>query len=718
MSSEERSDKKKWKKVVQIVAGYLVAAWTFLQFIDWILVRYQISPYWVDILLWVFVGILPSLVLYVLNADRINDLNLKLKEKIIFPANILILGVLIFFIFGGSDLGSTTKEVTFTNEFGATQTQTITKEEFRIGIPIFNFQQKQKDSVHEWIGKTINKLIVLDLDQDKNFAPNWNYLDNTVEKVKLSSIFNDYYVDGEYEVKDSVYSITSILRNSKNGKEIKRIELSGEDFFSLIDQTTIFIKESIVLRDELRDRYVDLEIGEITTESMQALKAWSNQEYEKAVEEDDAFALAYFYNAQRRTRFSQGELEEKYLIDKAYEHKDRLPYQLQFEILMYKHMVYNRWADAEELLKYQLEIEPNNKSYNHLLYMIYSETKNIDGYYEHALARFNKDKNITTSQEYFMALVLKGEFKKATNLVKMFELLAPDVQEVQRIKAYNYLASGNLDESEKVYKKIKLRWPEESVYQEVVDEYIKDKRNNKIMPFEPASFNGVYRSSMNEQQIEYFKSDGIMYIHYSNQLLNTAIESGTNELLYLEPPNSFGSKHRFVKDSTQQVYRVEVDQFSQKKVNKFYYYRETEQIRDAFQRLNEGKIEGLKESFETLVKQHPNHWFLEGVLQHVTYIEDKTSEQLQKQFSKIAGNYENRVFWVENGKLYYKRDNLAKLELLPISETRYINLSKYITNHEFEFLKDNQVASYAWTYDVDTGEWSKLADERNYLLKD
>ena len=46
--------KKKWIKTLKFLAAYLVAAWTFLQFIDWILNRYNVSPHWVDILLWFF----------------------------------------------------------------------------------------------------------------------------------------------------------------------------------------------------------------------------------------------------------------------------------------------------------------------------------------------------------------------------------------------------------------------------------------------------------------------------------------------------------------------------------------------------------------------------------------------------------------------------------------------------------------------------------------
>ena len=192
---------------MQFLAAYLVAAWTFLQFVDWTLIRYKISPHWVDILLWIFIGIIPSLIIYLNNKERINNKALKFREKIIFPLNVVLIAVVIYFGFGNSDLGSTTKEVSIKNDLGEIETQIITKEEFRIGVPIFNFQQKTKDSVTTWLGKTINELIQLDLNQDKNLTALAVYEDNTVDKVKRSSVFFDYYIDGTYEVKDSTYII-------------------------------------------------------------------------------------------------------------------------------------------------------------------------------------------------------------------------------------------------------------------------------------------------------------------------------------------------------------------------------------------------------------------------------------------------------------------------------------------------------------------------------
>lgn len=713
----EKKNTKKWQKTLQFLAAYLVAAWTFLQFVDWALIRYKISPHWVDILLWVFIGIIPSLIIYLNNRERINNKVLKLREKIIFPLNIVLIAVVIYFGFGNSDLGSTTKEVSIKNDLGEIETQIITKEEFRIGLPVFNFQQKTKDSVTAWLGSTINKLIKLDLEQDKNFSPTTRSADNTMDKVNSSTVFFDYYLDGTYEVKDSTYYITSILRNAKNGKEIKRKELEGKDFFSLIDQISVFIKESLIISGEAKDRYIDIDVKDITTTSMKALELWAKRDYESAVKEDKSFSLAYYDNAIRRTTYSHGELEEKYLIDNAYKYKSKLPSQLQYEILIYKNIAYEQWKDAEELIKYQLEIAPNNIMFNELLYLVYSETKNIDAYYNHALERYTKNKNRVNAPKYFEALILKGENKKAENLIKTFDLLSPDIEQVKLAKAFAFLMSGDIKEAKETYKKIKLLWPKESYYQDFVDDYIERKEKGIDYNFDIKSSEGIYRSTGAEQQVEYFTKNNFIYVRYKNQHLKKVLIFSNNELLKLSEAWVSGNKHVFERDSLGNIFRVKSNQFNRQNLTVFYYYKETDEIRKAYTLLKSGQYEGLDKTFDALIKKHPQHWFLKDALQHINYINSIDKPSLEKQLKKIEGNYGTRKFSLENNKLFYKRDNLTKVEILPISKDRYISLSRYATNYGFEFLPNNKTASFAWSYNEEKSEWVKDTSETNYLLK-
>lgn len=716
--NREKSAGKKWKKVVQIVAAYLVAAWTFVQFVDWILIRYQISPYWVDILLWLFLGILPSLVIYVYHIDRLNAKQLKLREKIIFPLNVFVLFLVMYFLFGNSDLGSTTKEVAFTNELGALETQTITKEEFRIGVAIFNFEQVEKDSTHRWLVNGIKELLRLDLDQDKSVSITTNYANNTTDKVKMSSVFQRYYVDGEFGVKDGVYTITPVIRNSKNGREIERKTFTGTDLLGLVDQMSIYLKNHVGIIEEMRDRYIDLSIKDITSPSLEAVKLWIERDYEGAVAIDSTFALAYYSNAMRRNRFSQGELEEKYLIDKAYQFKNRLPTQLQFEILMHRQIIYNRWKDAEELIKYQLEIDPNNDDFNYLLYRVYSQTQNIEGYYQHAKKNFNKGFNESNTVSYYTALVLKGEFKEALKLIRYYELLAPNTKPVNQVKSFTQLIKGDYKDAEKSFAKLNLLFPEETVYKKYFKEVLELKLsgNEEDLAFEQIT--GNFRSTINEQTIEYFERDDNLFIQYQNQLVERSISIGAHQAIRFHPVDDAGSRHYFERDENDQVYRVKIEQFSGSRITVFHYYKEDAIIKQALQQLKEQQYEEAEKSFDALVQKLPKYWYLTNIQQYLKYRNNLSPEALVKQYNGIVGTYGERKFWVENGRLFYKRNQLAKLELLPISKTHYITLSAYDTQYVFEKSAQGKQASLALRYNLDKGVWDRIAGPTNYFLKD
>ena len=91
------------------------------------------------------------------------------------------------------------------------------------------------------------------------------------------------------------------------------------------------------------------------------------------------------------------------------------------------------------------------------------------------------------------------------------------------------------------------------------------------------------------------------------------------------------------------------------------------------------------------------------------------------QFKEVEGNYGPRKFWVDNGKLFYKRTDfktLGQVQLLPISENRYINLTRMNDNLIFEYKDGKAVASYAWKFDCEKMEWVKLDDKGNYFRKD
>jgi len=717
----KKFDKKKITKTLQFFAAYLVAAWTLLQFIDWTLNRYSISPYWVDLMLWIFIGIIPSLIIYLYNQERINNRILKLREKIIFPLNILLIMVVTYFGFGNSDLGATTKEISFTNDDGELTTQLITKEEFRVNIPIFNFDNKTQDSSKLWMNRVINNLLLLDLEQDKNITPGTlGTVNDITSKVNEASTFSNYYVDGEFDFKDSIYSMTPIIHNSKNGKELSRQTFTGTNFFDLIDDISIYVRDNVGIIQEMRDQYIDIDVKDFTTTSLDALKEYYYGRHDNATEIDPTFAHAYYLKSVRGTYYSQGQLEEQYQIDKAYENRRKLPLQLQLKVLIQRHIAYNHWKEAEELVKLQLEIDPNDVVFSNLLYTIYSETKKFDEFLKFTEARYNAQliPNPYATMQYRQALLVNGKYDKVIELVNKYQLLSPNNSRISSFKTEPLILNGNLKEARENHNKTMLIHPDDGWINDLIDKTITYQMSDGY-DADYSRFFGDFRSTSAEQVVTNFEYDNRFLSYSSNQIIDYVIISGENKLLFYYPTNGIAVELEFQKNTEGNVYRTKsIQYYSYRNPLTFWYYKEDDLIRKSDALLKAANYADAEVAYTDAISKHPEHFYLKSALAHINYIKNTDASILSKQYEAISGQYGDRKFWTENNKLYYKLGIGFKKELLPISETRYITLSSYRNNFEFEFLDDNTIASFVWEYDHENMKWTKLDDAVNYVLKD
>lgn len=713
-----KTNQKKWVKTLQFFAAYLVAAWTLLQFVDWILNRYNISPYWVDILLWFFIGIIPSLLIYLYHHERLNQLIFKRREKIIFPLNMVLLFVALYMGFGNSDLGATTKEISYTNAYGELERKTITKEEFRVHIPIFNFEQVKQDSTSLWMGNIINDLLFYDLQQDKTVSPHLLGATTTVDKVNSTKPFCDYYVDGEFEKKDSLIIITPFIRNSQNGKIITKQTFEGTDFLNLLDDVSIFIKTNVGILKEQQTQYIDLNLKDFVTSSLEALEEFEKGDFEKAVEIDSTFVLAYHMDANRAIRFSYGQLEEQRLSDKAYEHRQRLPLQKQLKILIQRNIAYNQWENAEELIKLQLEIDPNDTEYKGLLYTIYAETRDIESYVKFAESNFSKEKSAPNVFNQINALYLIGNYKKALDFLNKYDQLYPDLKNIIiTYKIKPLILNNDLKEAKDAIKKTQLLNPDINLNIDDLMKVVIYRQGNLSASKEYSSFIGSYRQQNNEQVLHFFEKNGVLINGVSSQGLYTPIKANDNLIIDFGGPE--WREFEFLKESSGAFYAVRLKiTYSNKNTNTFYYWKEDDIIKTADSLLKVHNLEKAKSAYEMAIKKHPKHFYLKDALEHINYTESVDSLTLMNQFKKVTGTYGPRTFWMEGGKLFYKREGYAKIELLPISSTKYINLTKYENQFEFEFLENEKIASFSWMYNMEKEAWTEMVKDGNNFLKE
>ncbi|MBT8273769.1 MAG: hypothetical protein KJO77_08180, partial [Bacteroidia bacterium] len=417
---------KRWIRALQFFAAYLVAAWTLLQFIDWIVNRYQFSTYWTDMCLWLFVGIIPSVLLYLFNMDRINKRILSLREKIFFPANIILLIISLFIFFGSKDLSAKTSNLSFTDDDGNEESMQVLKEKYRTSIPVFNFEQEIVDSSSFWINWAIPDLLFEDMAQDGNVNPLSLMASSTSEKIEETKSLGDFYVDGSYSITDETYSISPTIRNSSNGKLIASNTFVGNDFLEILDSISIYLRDVTGIDEKKRDLYPDLPLKEHLSFDMKAIKFYvlainkNPVNFQHATEVDSTFAMAYKSLADFLLYWNIGLKESQILYDKAYKFRKKLPYNQQFEIMLYRHMAYEEWDKAEQMAKLQLKVTPKNLQFQRALHIIYAQTGRMKAKFEFSKINYSLDPlnwNMLCEDFLFM-----GKYDKAIELIQEVSL--------------------------------------------------------------------------------------------------------------------------------------------------------------------------------------------------------------------------------------------------------------------------------------------------------
>jgi len=102
------------RRVPQFLGGYLAASWIIVEFLDWLVNRYPLSPYLVEFGLVAMASMIPTVALIAYFHGKPGRDRWTRVEKIGIPSNLVIAAALLFFIFQGRELGATTTTVTVT----------------------------------------------------------------------------------------------------------------------------------------------------------------------------------------------------------------------------------------------------------------------------------------------------------------------------------------------------------------------------------------------------------------------------------------------------------------------------------------------------------------------------------------------------------------------------------------------------------------------------
>ena len=274
------------RRIPQVLGLYLGGSWALIQFVDWIVHRYLLSPYLPELVFVILAAMIPTVFLLGWFHGAPDRQEFGRLEKVGIPINLVVTITLAVVLFQGKDLGATSQRVTVEDDLGNRIERTIPRGEFRKRLVVFPFRGKILESGDDWIGPGLAELVTFDLLQDIYFGVTdaSSFIDE-IRKVGFDRPDNlplalqlklargqhrEFLLYGEFEVSDGVYAVHTTLYRVRVGREMVRRTFRGSDIFSLADSITIALKTDLDLPERHIQNTPDLPVAEMFTGSPEA----------------------------------------------------------------------------------------------------------------------------------------------------------------------------------------------------------------------------------------------------------------------------------------------------------------------------------------------------------------------------------------------------------------------------------------------------------------
>ena len=277
------------RRVPHVLAIYAGASWGLVQFTDFMVDEFLLSPHWTRFSLTVFLLLVPSVFMLAWFHGREGRNKVPLTEKIGIPANFAVAAGVLLFVFGGRDLGAATTEVTVETEDGEVVERVVPKPEFRKRTVLFPFDAGPGlDEDEDWVTYMVPLALEIDLAADDFFEPvSFAFLTQRLRERGFTALrdvplalkrevsaefFADFVAAGTLDRAEGDYRATLTLHDVGNGSRVSETVHEGPDLLSLIDEMSAVVLDALDI--PRRDEVEDLPVRERFTENAAAWEAF------------------------------------------------------------------------------------------------------------------------------------------------------------------------------------------------------------------------------------------------------------------------------------------------------------------------------------------------------------------------------------------------------------------------------------------------------------
>jgi len=340
------------------VGAYFVGGWILLEFTDWAVGRWVLSPHITDLVVACWLLMIPTVALLAwTHGARGRDRWTRLEIAGV-TLNLLLAVAVVFGVFRGRDLGAATTPVVAVDEDGLRIERDVAKREFMRRVAVFAFVNESGEEELDWLQLGAPWSLALDLEQDDWMRPvtgfaqelggedpfSPSHLPLSRQREIARDRFLDYLLVGAIRGGGDSLVLVSRLYDAETGSLLEEREFEGTHPLDLVDRVSSQLRADLDVPSGHRSRTPDLPVRELLSDSLVAVRAFLQAEYAEgrdaaanlrllaaAVGTDSTFALAQAALGEAYLAFNQPE-DAYAAYEAALRHGNRLSERSRFEV--------------------------------------------------------------------------------------------------------------------------------------------------------------------------------------------------------------------------------------------------------------------------------------------------------------------------------------------------------------------------------------------------
>jgi tetratricopeptide (TPR) repeat protein len=399
------------RRVPQIAGAYLAASWVLLEFTDWAVNQWSLSPALTNFVVITLLLLLPMVVALAWRHGAPGQDAWTTTDGAVIGLNLAAAAGILVFAFSGQELGAATTVRLLEDDAGNTVERVIPKAGFRRDVLVWDFDNESGDPALDWLRSGLWMGLMQDLYQDLFVTPIQIEGSRAREGLDEAGFELPYgvplalkrrlaeaggaahFLEGELLESDGdTLVVRTRLYETRNAREIAARTYRGTDPLEMVDRISVDLRRDLGIPDWQIEDSVDLPAAEILTDSPEAFRAVSGYRpalyqnrladaraaAEAAIDFDSAFASAHGMSASASLLMGDQAAAQARIAD-ALRYAYRLPERSRLAIQMLDRMLFRMDpAGALQTGSYWAELYPHDRQARELLAGAYATQGDFD----------------------------------------------------------------------------------------------------------------------------------------------------------------------------------------------------------------------------------------------------------------------------------------------------------------------------------------------------